>query len=144
MSSFLFRRSAIASASAARSFSTSSPLSIARITIVGNLADTPELHSTSTGREILRYVVASNSGTRENRKTSWFKVTSFSEGGSRDFLMSLPKGTQVVIEGDISTSSYTDPQGVQRTGISVVQRSLDVLRRPQHAAESAESSEHSQ
>lgn len=93
MSSFLFRRSATASASAARAFSTSSPRSIARITIVGNLADTPELQATSSGREIVRYSVASNSGPRDNRQTSWFRVTSFAEPGSRrDFILSLPKG----------------------------------------------------
>jgi hypothetical protein len=93
MSSFLFRRSATASAGAARAFSTSSPRSIARISIIGNLADTPELHATSSGREILRYAVASNTGPRDNRQTSWFRVTSFADAGPRrDFLLSLPKG----------------------------------------------------
>lgn len=92
MSFFALRRSVIAPASVARAFSTSSPRSLARITIIGNLADTPEVHSTSNGREIVRYAVASNSGPRDNRKTSWFKVTSFAEGPSRDYLMNLPKG----------------------------------------------------
>jgi hypothetical protein len=90
--STIFRRAAVAPAFSARSFSTTTARPLAKITIVGNLADTPEVHPTSTGREIVRYAVASNSGSRENRKTSWFKVTSFAEGASRDYLMSLPKG----------------------------------------------------
>ena len=92
MSSFLTRRAAGASASAARAFSTSAPRSVARISIIGNLADTPELQPTSSGREILKYAVASNSGPKDNRQTSWFRVTSFADGPRRDFLLSLPKG----------------------------------------------------
>lgn len=89
----MFRRSALASVSAARAFSTSSPRSIARLSIIGNLADTPEVVSTSSGREIIRYAVASNSGPRDNRQTSWFRVAAFTEEGPRrDFLLSLPKG----------------------------------------------------
>lgn len=93
MSFSALRRAVVAPASsAARAFSTTSPRPLAKITIIGNLADTPELHSTSTGREIVRYAVASNSGPRDNRKTSWFKITSFAEGPGRDYLMNLPKG----------------------------------------------------
>lgn len=90
--SSVFRRTALAPASAARAFSTTVPRPLAKITIIGNLADTPEVHPTSSGREILRYAVASNSGRGENRKTSWFRVTSFAEGAQRDYLMNLPKG----------------------------------------------------
>jgi hypothetical protein len=88
-----FRAAARPSAIATRAFSSTTPRPVARITIVGNLADTPELQATSTGHEILKYAVASNSGPRENRQTSWFRVVSFEpEGPRRDFLQSLPKG----------------------------------------------------
>jgi hypothetical protein len=93
MSSFLFRRAAGVSANAARTFSTTSPRNVARITVVGNLADTPELHQTSTGREVIRYAVASNSGPSSNRQTSWFRIATFTEAGPRrDFMLNLPKG----------------------------------------------------
>ncbi len=60
---------------------------------MGRLADTPELQATSTGQEILRYAVGTNSGPRDNQKTSWFRVTSFlPEGPQRDFIASLDKG----------------------------------------------------
>lgn len=91
-SSFLFRRATAATAGAARSFTTTTPRSVAKMSIIGNLADTPELHQTSSGRDIIRYAVASNSGPRDNRQTSWFRVVSFAEGGRRDFMLSLPKG----------------------------------------------------
>ena len=77
-----------------RAFSTATPRSsFAKMTIVGRLADTPELQATSTGQEILRYAVGTNSGPRDNQKTSWFRVTSFlPEGPQRDFIASLDKG----------------------------------------------------
>jgi single-stranded DNA-binding protein len=97
MSSSLFMRRA---AFGARAFSTSTPRSIARISIIGNLADTPEVVPTSTGRELVRYAVASNSGPRDNRQVSWFRVTSFSEGPQKDYLLSLPKGYVDVVSVD--------------------------------------------
>ncbi|PNY23354.1 Single-stranded DNA-binding protein RIM1, mitochondrial, partial [Tolypocladium capitatum] len=55
MSSFLVRRVTAAGANATRSFTTSAPRSVARISIIGNLADTPGLQPTSSGREVLKY-----------------------------------------------------------------------------------------
>ncbi|KAH0499042.1 hypothetical protein TgHK011_006259 [Trichoderma gracile] len=131
MSSFLLRRTAAASAGAARAFSTSSPRSVARITIVGNLADTPEAQvSSSSEKEFVRYAVASNSGSKENRVTSWFRVTSFVDGPRKDFMLSLPKGTLVYVEGDASINSYTDSSNQVRHGLNIVQRSIEVLKRP--------------
>ena len=94
MSSFLARRAAAAPA-ACRAFSTSSPRSLARITLVGNLGDSPELQPTSTGHEVVKYSIASSSGPKDNRHTSWFRVTKFIPEGNekqRDFLLSIPKG----------------------------------------------------
>jgi hypothetical protein len=91
--SYLLRRAPRALPTA-RAFSTATPRSsFAKITIVGRLADTPELQATSTGQEILRYAVGTSSGPRDNQKTSWFRVTSFlPEGPQRDFIASLDKG----------------------------------------------------
>lgn len=79
----------------ARAFSTSPAHSLARMQIIGRLADQPELTPTSTGREIVRYALGVKSGPKnENgeRQTSWFRVASFAEGPGRDALLNLPKG----------------------------------------------------
>lgn len=91
MSSFLRTRTL---PRATRAFSTTTQRSsFAKMTIIGRLADTPELQATSTGQEILRYAVGTSSGPRDNQKTSWFRVTSFlPEGPQRDFIASLDKG----------------------------------------------------
>lgn len=79
----------------ARAFSTSPAHSLARMQIIGRLADQPELTPTSTGREMVRYALGVKSGPKnENgeRQTSWFRVASFTEGPGRDVLLNLPKG----------------------------------------------------
>lgn len=92
MSAFLARR-AIAAPQLARTFSSTSARPVAKITVIGTLGATPEIQATSTGREILKYSVASNTRSRGETKTSWWRVTCFNvEGNRRDFFQSLPKG----------------------------------------------------
>ncbi|KAL8388613.1 hypothetical protein RB595_009100 [Gaeumannomyces hyphopodioides] len=132
MSSFLARRAAAAPRAAARAFGTTSPRSLARIQLIGNLADAPELHAASSGREMVRYAIAVNSGPKDNRKTSWFRVASFeAEGPRRDFVLALPKGAMVYIDGDVSMQTYEDTEGKLRSALNITQRNLEVLKRPQ-------------
>lgn len=78
---------------AARAFSSSPANSIARLTLTGRLGAEPELHATSSGQEIVKYTVATSHGNRENRQTSWWRVTNFvPEGSQRDFVLGLQKG----------------------------------------------------
>jgi single-stranded DNA-binding protein len=85
-----------AQAGVRRAFSSTPARPLAKITLIGNLTDTPELVATSTGREIVRYSVASHSGPRDesgNQKVSFFRVTAFAtEGPRRDFIQNLQKG----------------------------------------------------
>ncbi|TLD34315.1 hypothetical protein PspLS_00556 [Pyricularia sp. CBS 133598] len=130
MSAFLARRT-FSAALGARAFSSTTARPLAKITIIGNLADTPELHATSTGREIIKYAVATNHGPKDNRVTSWFNITSFQpEGPARDFLQSLPKGTTIYVEGDASMSQYTDAEGKTKRSLNIVQRNIEVIKRP--------------
>lgn len=115
---------------ASRAFSASAPRDIAKITLVGNLAATPEVRATSTGREIVEYSVASNDGRKENRHTSWFRVATFVDPGpQRDYLTSLPKGTTVFVEGDAVMNTYTDGEGKTKSSMNIYQKNLEVLRR---------------
>lgn len=79
-----------------RAFSTTRSNSLARMQLIGRLADTPELTPTSTGREMVRYALGVSAGPRDEstgqRPTSWFRVASFAEGPQKDFLVGLQKG----------------------------------------------------
>ncbi|KAI1183712.1 nucleic acid-binding protein [Nemania serpens] len=120
---------------ASRAFSASTRRDIAKITLVGNLAATPEIRATSTGKEVIEYSVASSSGRKDNKHTSWFRVATFVEGPQRDYLTSLPKGTTVYVEGDAVMNTYTDGDGKARSTLSIYQKNLEVLRRGQPPSE---------
>lgn len=76
-------------------FSTTASNQFSRLTIIGRLGADSELHTTASGREIVKYHVATNYGRGDNRQTSWFHVTHFlpQEANARkDFMLGLQKG----------------------------------------------------
>lgn len=87
-------RTALPGASA-RAFSTTTPRALAKMQLIGRLADTPSVNPTSTGRDVIKYAIGVSTGSKDengNRGVSWFRVASFSEGAQKDLLLSLPKG----------------------------------------------------
>jgi single-stranded DNA-binding protein len=129
MSTFLRTLGAGASATS-RAFSTSARRELSRITLIGNLAGPPETVDTANGRSMIRYGVAVNSGPRDNRHTSWFRITSTVEGGLRDFILNTPKGSLLCVEGNAVVDQWTTPDGQQRSGLKIWQTNFEVLKRP--------------
>lgn len=78
----------------ARAFSTTPRTNLAKMTLVGRLAAEPELISTQSGQELVRYAVGTSHGSPEKQTTTWWKIASFAEDGSRlrEKLLSLQKG----------------------------------------------------
>ncbi|KAK3066049.1 ssDNA-binding protein, mitochondrial, partial [Teratosphaeriaceae sp. CCFEE 6253] len=48
-----------------RAFSTTAPRPLAKMQLIGRLADTPEVTPTSTGRDIIRYALGVSTGRRD-------------------------------------------------------------------------------
>ncbi|TGO46144.1 hypothetical protein BCON_0342g00020 [Botryotinia convoluta] len=121
-----------------RNFSTSARNnSFAKLTLIGRLADKPEITATSQGQEIMKYAVGTSTGRGENQKTSWFRIVSFlPEGPQRDFISNLEKGTLVYVEAEAQMNNYQDADGKNRSSMSAVQQKIDVLqyKRPQDAS----------
>ncbi|OXV12156.1 hypothetical protein Egran_00089 [Elaphomyces granulatus] len=126
--------SSIRARAQARAFSSSPRSAFARIIITGRLAAEPELQATSTGQDVVRYTVGTSYGPRDNRQTSWFRISSFQpEGPFREFLLGLSKGTLVCLEGDASMRTREDAEGKKITHLNITQRNLEVLSRPHPA-----------
>lgn len=87
------RAAATVPAIASRAFSTTPPSQLARLTLVGRLGTDPELSETGKG-QVIKYVVGTSHGPKDNRQTSWFRVASFAQEGTpqRDLVMGLSKG----------------------------------------------------
>lgn len=102
------------------------------MTLVGRLGADPELAETGKG-QVIKYVVGTSYGPRDNRQTSWFRVASFAQEGTpqRDLVMGLSKGTLVYLEGDATMRTYDDADGKKQSSLSLVQTKVEVLKRPQ-------------
>lgn len=86
----------------------------------GRLTDDPEVGTLDSGTPYMRFTVASNRRIRKGEeKTSFIPVSVFGNKVAvcEEF---LHKGKEVHIEGNFETDSYTDKQGVNRKGFSVV------------------------
>ncbi|PPJ54589.1 hypothetical protein CBER1_06179 [Cercospora berteroae] len=119
---------------AARAFSTSPARPLAKMQLIGRLADVPELVPTSTGREIVKYAIGVSEGPRDEngqRGVSWFKVASFQDGPQRDLLLSLPKGSHIYVEAEARMNTYETEAG-KRTSLNLLQRNFEVLQRPKN------------
>ncbi len=94
-----------------------------RIVIVGNLGRDPEMRYTASGTPVANFPVATNrkwsdSDGNSQEETTWFRVSVF--GRQAEVCNQyLQKGRQVLCDGEIRTSTYTDQNGVERSGWEV-------------------------
>lgn len=107
-------------------FSTTSPRALAKMSLIGRLADAPEAQDTATGRQIIRYALGVSTGPKDdegNRGVSWFRIAAFAnDGPQKDLLLSLQKGTLLHVEADAKMDSYEAQDGSKRTALNLVQR----------------------
>ena len=71
---------------------------------------------------MLRYALATSHGRGDNKSTSWWKVAAFiPEGGLRDLMRSMGKGSLVYVEGECQMQKFERKEGGQGSALSVVQ-----------------------
>jgi single-strand DNA-binding protein len=94
-----------------------------RVTLFGNLGNEPELRTPPSGHTILSFRLATNDvyfdkDQNKQERTEWHNVVMF---GKRALALSslLSKGSRVLVEGRLSTSSY-EKDGVKRYKTEVV------------------------
>jgi single-strand DNA-binding protein len=93
------------------------------VTIVGNLTKSPELRFTSTGRAACSFGVAVNRRYQTNgewqEQTSFFNVTCWAEL-AENAVVTLEKGTRVVVTGRLEQRSWDTPEGDKRSTVEIV------------------------
>ncbi len=101
-------------------------MSINKVILVGNVGQDPEIRSTSDGREIANFSLATseswkdkNSGEKKE-KTEWHRVVIFSQGLVGIAKNYVKKGTKLYIEGSLQTRKWTDNQGVEKYTTEIV------------------------
>lgn len=101
-------------------------MSINKVILVGNVGQDPEIRTTSDGREIANFSLATteswkdkNSGERKD-KTEWHRIVVFSQGLVGIVKNYVKKGSKLYIEGALQTRKWTDNEGVEKYTTEIV------------------------
>ena len=101
-----------------------------KIMLIGNLGRNPEVREYQ-GRKVANFSLAVNDRYTKSdgttiEKTEWFRVTFW--GNTAEVVEKyLKKGSQVFIEGRLSTQEYQDKEGNTRTALEVSGQGLTML-----------------
>lgn len=103
-------------------------MSLAKVTIIGNLGRDPETKYTPSGTMNVSFSMAASrrfrdSSGQDQERTTWFRVTAWGrlaetiDGLSQRGIVG--KGRQVYVEGRIEQSEWTGSDGEKRTSLEV-------------------------
>lgn len=100
--------------------------SLNKVILIGNLGRDPEIRSTSDGREIATFSIATGESWKDKvtgerkEKTEWHRIVVFSEGLVRVIKSYVKKGSKLYIEGQMQTRKWTDSENQERYTTEVV------------------------
>ena len=100
--------------------------SLNKVTLIGNLGKDPEIRTTSDGRELANFSIATSeswkdkvTGERKD-KTEWHRIVVFNEGLVRVIKSYVKKGSKLYIEGQLQTRKWTDNDNQERYTTEIV------------------------
>ena len=94
------------------------------VRLIGNLGMNPEVKETTNGKKLAKFSVATNDSYRDEKgnevkETQWHNLVVW--GKQAEIVEKyLKKGSEVAIEGKLSTRNYTDKDGVKRYVTEIV------------------------
>lgn len=101
--------------------------SINRVTLFGNLGESPEIGTMPSGHTVANLIVATHAEWRgregqQNRETSFHRVVVMIDGVVNLLRKHAQKGDSVLIEGELASRCLTDLDGTQRWTCEIVVR----------------------
>lgn len=89
-----------------------------KVILIGRLVRDPETRNTASGKIVCRFSVAVNDS--RNRKTTYFFNCAAFDQSANYISTYLKKGETVSIDGRLTTSTYTNRDGVNVTSTEVI------------------------
>ena len=103
-------------------------------TAVGRLGRNAELAMTKSGKEILKFSIATDSGYGDNKTTTWVNCAMFGNRGAK-LVDYLQKGTQVVAFGKLTQREYTKNDGSNGASVDMVLSEIKLIGSKQDSAD---------
>lgn len=97
-----------------------------QITIIGTVGRNAELGYTPNGTANLKFSVATEDGTGDNKRTDWFNVTLWGQTGER-MQEYITKGTKVGVSGRFKIRDYKDRDGKDRYSLDISADNVQLL-----------------
>lgn len=100
-----------------------------KITLIGNLTNDPEMHTTPSGVTACRFTIAVNrrfAGSDGNRQADFFRITAWRQLGENCGKY-LAKGRKVAVVGELQPRLYEDKQGKTKLSLDVVADEVEFL-----------------
>lgn len=100
--------------------------SLNKVTLIGNLGKDPEIRSTSDGREIASFSIATSESWKDKvtgekkEKTEWHRIVIFKEGLVGVVKNYVKKGSKLYIEGQLQTRKWVDSSGQEKYTTEIV------------------------
>lgn len=100
--------------------------SVNKVILLGNLGKDPEIRTTSNGKEIASFSIATGESWKDKatgerkEKTEWHNVVVFSDGLVAVVKNYLRKGSKVYVEGALQTRKWQDQSGQDRYSTEIV------------------------
>ncbi|QSL66860.1 hypothetical protein MERGE_001247 [Pneumocystis wakefieldiae] len=111
---------------------------MAKISLIGRVGNELVVETSQSGRDFIRYSLACQTSPD---RTSWFRIINFDPRLNTYMLSFVKKGTLVYVDGSVQLNPYTTDDGKKHTNISVIQRSVQVLKSSKELEEKDSSQE---
>lgn len=88
------------------------------INVIGRLTADPTMRTTQSGKSVLSFSIAVNSGFGENEKTDFFDISLW-EDYARSMSGILTKGKQIGVTGEVHLKEFTDKSNNTYRGLEI-------------------------
>jgi len=86
---------------------------------IGNLGRDVEVRTTQNGTSVATLAIPIQSGYGDNAVTSWVRATLWGKRCEGGLMQYLKKGTSVSVTGEISLTTYTNKEGVEKSSLEM-------------------------
>ena len=97
-----------------------------KVILQGRLTENPELKFTKTEKALTTFSVAveDNRKTGDERNVNFFRIQAW--GASAEFICKyFEKGQMILVDGRLTTSSYTDKNDIKRKDVYIVAEGIN-------------------
>jgi single-strand DNA-binding protein len=100
------------------------------VQVFGNVGSEPEMSTTNSGTNILKFSVASNEGSGDRKTTTWAKVSAFGKLGETCKPL-VAKGARVLVVGTARLEEWAGRDNQKRVDLVVEAREIKIVDYPE-------------